>query len=35
MSLHMLSDQNNVCERTIVYQTFYENFVIFIQQKGT
>ena len=35
MSFHILSDQNNVCERTIVYQTFYENFVVFIQQKRT
>ena len=35
MSFHILSDQNNVWERTIVYQTFYENFVVFIQQKRT
>ena len=30
MSFHILSDQNNVWERT-----FYENFVVFIQQKRT
>ena len=35
MSFHILSDQNNVWERTILYQTFYENFVVFIQQKRT
>ena len=34
MSFHILSDQNNVWERTIVYQTFYEN-LVFIQQKRT
>ena len=35
MSLHILSDPKNVWERTIVYQTFQENFVVFIQQKRT
>ena len=35
MSFHILSDQNSLWERTIVHQTFYENFVVFIQQKRT
>ena len=35
MSFDILSDQNNVWERSIAYQTFYENFLVFIQQKRT
>ena len=33
MSYHILSETENSFERTIVYQTMHENFVVIVQQK--
>ena len=33
MAYHILSESQNSFERTIVYQTMHENFVVIVQQK--
>ena len=33
MSYHILSESDLSCERTIIYQTVHENFIVIVQQK--